>query len=178
MRLLILCDHDLPTFRDLPDSKPDIVLGCGDLLDSALLHAHQRYGVPVIAVKGNHDADAPFPPPILDVHLDLHRIDGVTFGGHRGAWKYKPRGHFLYEDAEVARALDGYPGVDVFLAHGPPAGIHVRDDEVHRGFQAFNDYIVHRQPRAFIHGHVDLDAETPLGKTRVIAAIGWKIVDL
>lgn len=178
MKLLVLCDHDLPAYRALPEEPVDLVVGCGDLLDSALLQARDRYGVPLVAVKGNHDADAPFPAPIQDAHLARLRIGVLDFGGHRGAWRYKPRGHFLYDDEEVAAALEDYPRVDVFLAHNPPAGIHDRDDQVHRGFAAFRTYIEKRRPLAFIHGHVDLDRETRVGETRVIAAVGSKLVDL
>ena len=178
MKALVLCDHDLPTFKELPECAVDLVLGCGDIQDSALLQAHQRYGVPIFAVKGNHDVADEFPKPIVNLHLNVETFQGLTLGGHEGAPRYKPRGHFLYEEKQVAQQMSFFPRVDVFIAHSPPRGIHDRDDIVHQGFEAFRAYILRKSPGIVIHGHVDLDRETRFGNTRVIAAVGAKIVEL
>lgn len=178
MRALVLCDHDLPQFKDLPGGPVDIILGCGDIQDSALLQAHRHFGVPIFAVKGNHDAENDFPKPIVNLHLRVESLQGITLGGHEGAPRYKPRGHFLYDEEQVAQQMADFPRVDVFIAHSPPRGIHDRDDIVHQGFEAFREYILKRRPTVIIHGHVDLDKETKVGDTRIIAAVGAKIVEL
>ncbi len=178
MKALVLCDHDLPTFKALPAGPIDVILGCGDIPDSALLQAQKRYGVPLHAVKGNHDADGRFPHPIVNLHLAVETFQGLTLGGHEGAPRYKPSGHFLYEEEQVAQPMAFFPRVDVFIAHSPTRGVHDRDDVVHQGFEAFRAYILSKRPGVFIHGHVDLDRETRLGETRVIAAVGAKVVEL
>ncbi len=178
MKALVLCDHDLPTFKELPAGTVDVILGCGDIQDSALLQAHTRYGVPIFAVKGNHDVEGGFPKPIVDLHLNIETFQGLTLGGHEGAPRYKPGGRYLFEETQVVQQMAFFPRVDVFIAHSPPRGIHDRDDVVHRGFQAFREYIRKQRPRVVIHGHVDLDKETVFGETRIVAAVGAKVVDL
>ncbi len=71
-------------------------------------------------VKGNHDYDAPFDPRITDLHLKTVEIDGLTFGGFGGSWRYKPKGAFLFEQDEVSTALSAFPRVDIFVAHNSP----------------------------------------------------------
>jgi len=178
MRALVLCDHDLPQFKELPLGPFDLILGCGDIQDSALLQAHKHFGAPIFAVKGNHDVDDDFPKPIVNLHMNVETFQGITLGGHEGAPRYKPRGHFLYEESQAAQQMSFFPRVDVFIAHSPPRGTHDRDDIVHQGFETFRDYILKKKPAVFIHGHVDLDKETRLDGTRVIAACGAKVIDL
>jgi len=49
------------------------LLSCGDVPDQVILDAAQAYGCrSVFAVKGNHDGSAPFPEPIVDLHLQTH----------------------------------------------------------------------------------------------------------
>ncbi len=52
--------------------------------------------------------------------------EGVRFGGLNGSWKYKPRGHFLYEQGEAESLLATLPPVDILLSHNSPRGIHDR----------------------------------------------------
>jgi Icc-related predicted phosphoesterase len=178
VKALVLCDHDLPTFKDLPAGPIDLILGCGDIQDSALLQAAKHYGVPIYAVKGNHDVDERFPKPIVDLHLNCETFQGLTFAGFQGAPRYKPRGHFLYDEDEVVQQMAVFPRVDVFIAHSPPRGTHDRDDVVHQGFEAFRRYVLEKRPAVMIHGHVDLDKETKIAGTRIVAAVGTKIVEL
>ena len=62
---------------------------------------------------------------------------GPLGGGFQDSWRYKPRGHYLYEQSEVEYLLTSFPPVDVFVAHNSPRYIHDRDDNVHFGFEAF-----------------------------------------
>ena len=114
------------------------------------------------------------PPPITDLHFNVERHAELSFGGFNGSWKYKPRGHFLYEQSEVEQMLRSFPAVDVFVAHNSPRGIHDKEDEVHVGFRAFVDYIHRAKPRLFLHGHQHVDIETLIGETRVVGVYGSK----
>ena len=156
----------------------DAVLSCGDVADEVILGAAEACGgVPVFAVKGNHDRNVPFAAPIRNVHLRVERLGGLTVGGFQGCWRYKPRGHYLYSQEEVALALERFPPVDVFLAHNSPRGTHDRDDMVHVGFDAFTAYIARARPRLLVHGHQHINRETQVGTTRVVGVHGHRVVE-
>ena len=178
MKLLLIADDD-SFIRHYGQERADVLISCGDLTDEiikATAVASQCAGI--FAVKGNHDSSGPFSPPIIDLHLRLEAFAGVRFGGFNGAWRYKPRGNYLYDQVEVARLLAAFPPVDVFVAHNSPRHVHDRDDEVHIGFEAFRDYIDRVKPRLFLHGHQHLNQETQIGQTRVIGVYGCKQLEL
>lgn len=111
-------------------------------------------------MKGNHDSSAPFPDTVIDLHRQTHEFGGFVFGGLNGAWKYKPRGHFLYEQWEAEAFCAELPPVDIFISHNSPAGIHDRQDDVHYGFSGLNKYIVRAQPPLLVHGHQHVNQES------------------
>ena len=174
MNILIMADND-SAISLLPDVKVDLLVSCGDLTDEIILRVGSRcFAKHILAVKGNHDSAAPFPAPIVNLHLTTFTFQEITFGGCGGSWKYKPRGHHLFEQSEVESALKSFPKVDVFVAHNSPRLIHDRDDEVHLGFVAFSDYIQKHQPRLFLHGQQHVQQETSVGSTRVIGTYGFR----
>jgi predicted phosphodiesterase len=178
MTLLVLSD-DEGARHQIQNERADVLICCGDMADGIILQVAQTIGAAhIVAVKGNHDSGAPFPPPIVDLHLTTHTIDGLRFGGFHGSWRYKPRGHYLYDQAEAERLLASFPPVDVFVAHNSPRHIHDRDDDVHIGFEAFVRYIERTRPRLFIHGHQHIDRETRLGDTRVIGVYGQRRLEI
>jgi len=176
MTLLVIAD-DESVLNKLPDAQADILISCGDLPDGIILRAAQRCRCRhILAVKGNHDSSASFEAPIVDLHLSSHPVRGLVFGGFCGAWKYKPKGNYLFEQQEVEAALSTFPRVDVLVAHNSPRMIHDRDDEVHVGFNAFNSYISRTHPRWLLHGHQHINAESTVGATRVIGTYGHRFV--
>lgn len=178
MTLLVLSDDEAARHK-IQNERADVLVSCGDMADGVILQVAHAIGCShIVAVKGNHDSGGPFPPPIVDLHLTTLTICGVRFGGFHGSWRYKPRGHYLYEQAEVERLLASFPSVDVFVAHNSPRHIHDRDDDVHFGFEAFARYIERAHPRLFIHGHQHVDQETRLGETRVIGVYGQRRLDI
>lgn len=183
MRLLVVCDLeatplDLEVVRDPANA---CVIVCGDVYNDTLRELLSHVTVPVLGVHGNHD-DENWPAVdgrgITDLHLTVVEMNGLRFGGFEGAWRYKPRGRFLYEDDEVEARLAEFPAVDVFVAHNPLAGLHDIDDGVHNGFQAFRDYVRRTRPKLFLHGHSNRPGEAALGDTRVICTRHWQVVTL
>lgn len=178
MTILLLADDD-GVRLDLPEQPADLVISLGDIADSVILEAAKKAHCPrIVAVKGNHDSGAPFPTPIIDLHLSVQIVDGARFGGFRGSWRYKPMGHYLYEQDEVEELLAGFPPVDIFVTHNSPRHIHERDTEVHVGFEAFNRYIERCQPRFLFHGHQHVNQETSVGRTRIIGVYGQRRIDI
>jgi len=74
--------------------------------------------------------------------------------------------------------LSAFPAVDIFIAHNSPLKIHDKDDDVHIGFEGFNQYINRTNPRFFLHGHQHLSEETIVGRTRVIGTYGSRIIEV
>ena len=178
MNLLVLADDD-GVGHDLTAQPADLVFSLGDVADLVILEAaKQAQCRRILAVKGNHDGGGPFTPPIVDLHLAVQTVDGVRFGGFNGSWRYRPIGHYLYEQDEAERLLAGFPPVNVFVAHNSPRNIHERDTEVHVGFEAFNRYIERAQPRLFIHGHQHVNQDTLVGRTRVVGVYGERRIQL
>lgn len=176
MTILVIAD-DEGVIHTVPRVRADVLISCGDLPECVILTVAERVGSPpILAVKGNHDSAAPFDPFISDMHLRTQAIRGVTFGGFAGSWKYKPRGHFLFEQPEVCDALRTFPAVDIFVAHNSPRGIHDQEDDVHFGFSAFATYIADHQPTLFLHGHQHRNVESVIGRTRVIGVYGHRIL--
>ena len=178
MRILVL--SDIQDFHWKHGAgQADLILSCGDVSDQVILEAAEAYGCStVFAVKGNHDRNIPFPEPIVDIHLHVQEIDDLKFGGLNGSWKYKPRGHFLYEQREVTGFLSSFPPVNVFLSHNSPRGIHDQEDEVHFGFEGLSAYIQRTKPRVVIHGHQHVNRESQLDFTRIIGVFGHKVIEV
>jgi len=178
MNLLVLADDD-GVRHDLTAQPADLVISLGDVADLVILEAAKLARCHhVFAVKGNHDGGGPFPPPIINLHLAVQTVDGVRFGGFNGSWRYKPRGHYLYDQEEVEDLMAAFPTVDVFVAHNSPQNIHERDTEVHVGFEAFNRYIERAQPRLFLHGHQHVNQDTLVGRTQVMGVFGQRRIQL
>lgn len=176
MTFLIISDDD-SVIAKIPEARADVLISCGDLSDESILKAATRCGPKqIIAVKGNHDSASNFPNPTFNLHLQTTKFQGVTFGGFGGSWKYKPKGHHLYEQNEVEAALKDFPKVDVFVAHNSPAQVHDKDDFVHAGFSAFNSYIARESPKLFIHGHQHIQKESVIGLTRVVGVFGFQFM--
>ena len=173
MRIEVLADLHGPYWQ--PQSSIDAVISLGDVPNSVLEMARDSYKCQVFAVKGNHDS-ALLPQGITDLHGKAHQLGPVLLGGFQGCWKYKPIGHYLYDQHEVD--LSDFPRVDLFLAHNSPRGVHDREDGVHHGFEAFNAYIDRVQPALFLHGHHHLNRSTMLGKTKCRGVYGQQVVEL
>lgn len=178
MQILVIADDDV-VLSSVPEQRCDVLVSCGDLPDEIILKVAERVRCRrILAVKGNHDSSGAFHPRITDLHLQTVSIDGITFGGFGGSWKYKPKGHFLYEQQEVDAALESFPRVDVFVAHNSPNGIHDQADDVHIGFNAFVSYILDKHPKLFLHGHQHKNQRTIYAGTKVLGVYGHRTLVL
>jgi Icc-related predicted phosphoesterase len=178
MKLLVLADIDGFCWQGGRGSA-DVLLTLGDMADAVILQAAEAWQCPsVLAVKGNHDADSPFPAPIVDLHLRTMELGDLSFGGLNGCWQYKPHGHYLYYQEEVEAFLAAFPAVDIFISHNSPRQVHDHEDEIHTGFTGLNTYIERAAPLLLLHGHQHLERETRVGHTRVVGVFGWRLIDL
>jgi Icc-related predicted phosphoesterase len=178
MKILIIADSNDFTWRG-GHGQANVLISCGDTCDQLILQAADAYKCgQIFAVKGNHDSPAPFPKPIVDLHLRTEEYRGIHFGGMNGSWKYKPQGHFPYEQHEVTDHLNSFPRVDLFISHNSPRTIHDREDNVHIGFDGLLEYIRRCKPIMLIHGHQHMDIETVVCGTRVSGVFGHKVIEI
>lgn len=178
MRLLILADINDLHWRH-GDGHADMVLSCGDVADRVIVEAARAHGCPVIfAVKGNHDSNVQFMEPIVDLHLRTIEHKQIVFGGFNGSWRYKRGGHFLYGQAEARALLVTLPPVHVLVSHNAPKWVHDREDEVHCGFEALNEYILLAKPKYLIHGHQHVNRETQMKGTTIIGVYGHRLIEI
>lgn len=177
--MIILAIADIDDLRWKGSSgRADLLISCGDVSDPVILEAAEAYQCPrILAVKGNHDFPAPFPPPIIDLHLHVETYGGMQVGGINGSWRYKPRGHYLYEQAEATGLLKEFPPVDIFVSHNSPRGIHDKEDGIHPGFDALNAYVQSAKPRLLIHGHQHRNVAPPCAGTKVLGVYGHRLID-
>ncbi len=180
VKLLLVSDIDDLHWR-LGEGQADLVLSLGDVADQVILEAATAYKCSTIfAVRGNHDynASSKFPDPVIDLHMTTSVWGGMTFGGLNGAWRYKSKGHYLYDQSEVCRMISTFPAVDVMISHNSPRGIHDRDDGIHLGFEGLTNYILEHRPKYLFHGHQHYAQETQHGDTRVFCIYGAREMEI
>jgi len=178
MQALIIADDD-EVLELLSPCDVDLLISLGDLSDATILAVAEKTNAKrIYAVKGNHDGVESFSPPIVDLHRVVKISGGIAFGGFCGCWKYNPVGLHLFEQKDVSLLISHMPGVDVFIAHNSPRGVHECDKKAHIGFDSFREYIEKYQPRLFLHGHQHLNSTTKIGKTEVVGVFGFKFIKL
>jgi len=174
----------------------DLIVSLGDVPHDIIeLILLKKKNVPYFGVHGNHDIpktvlkdDSQYEqkealediiPKLYNVHLEVRELTGLTIGGFEGSWKYKPHnGRYQYTDEQVRKKLKNFSYVDIFIAHNPVAGIHDSNDNVHNGFSAFKEYIERTNPKLFLHGHVQKNQESYLGKTRIVSVCGKRVIEI
>ena len=178
MKLAIICDDEFEA-RRIPVQDVDVLVSLGDLPNSVILEVADRCcPKEILAVRGNHDAAVPFPEGVRDMHLAVHEIGGVRFGGFCGSLRYK-QGAFMFEQSEVEKLMATFPPVDCFLAHSPPRSIHDREaGGTHIGFVGFTNFITNSNPKFFLHGHQHHNVETQIGGTQVIGTFGHRFLNI
>ncbi len=178
MKVLILADINEIHWKG-GIGQADALFSCGDVADQVILEASASFNCSrIFAVKGNHDPSRDFPSQVTDLHLRVEEFRDLRLGGLNGAWRYKTKGHFLYDQWEVDRFLSDFPRVDVFISHNSPRGIHDQEDGVHYGFDGLKSYAKRMKPRLLIHGHQHLDRETQLGETRIVGICGYRLMEI
>lgn len=144
----------------------DLVVSCGDMPPTYLEFIISVLNVPLFYVRGNHDERYDKQPPGgEDLHGKVIRYKGLTFAGLEGSMQYN-RGDIQYNEAQMmgmvlqmgprislSRWRHGH-GIDVFVTHSPPRGIHDAKDLPHTGFKAMLRFLEWYRPRYMLHGHV------------------------
>jgi hypothetical protein len=186
MKILALADRgpQIDLVRTVQEEGIELICTLGDLDYGAISQLAAITHIPKIGVYGNHCSGTYMEPlGIINLHRKTYEHGGLSFGGFEGSLRYKPSAHAkMYTQDEAERLMAGYPPVDVFLSHAPPAGINDEPgDPVHAGFTALREYMDTQQPRFWLHGHTYPSEEelvTRSGATAVFYVYRSRILDL
>ena len=196
MKILVLADEEVPAFYDfyVPGKlkEYDLIISCGDLHASYLSFIVTMAHVPVMYVHGNHDTSYEIKPPegcdCIEDKLVVYK--GLRILGLGGSYRYRPGDH-QYTEKEMHRRIARlkwkirkHKGVDIVVSHAPLKGVGDGDDNVHRGFEAFLDFVDTYHPKYWLHGHmhmnyaVDNVRERTYNGTKVINAYERYVLDV
>jgi len=158
-----------------------LIVSCGDLPSDYLESLADRFRVPLLYVRGNHDRRYGVPPPGENIDGRIVAVAGLRVLGFEGCMWYNGEG-VQYTEREMwwrvlrARAAAWRSrGVDVVVAHASPFGVHDGRDRAHTGYRAFWGVLRALRPRYFVHGHNHL-SYVPKG-TRVTTVGGTQVVN-
>jgi len=206
-RVLAVADEVSESLENglLPELRPDVILGCGDLPFEYLEYLVSRSNVPVLYVPGNHDPALKPPDPLwsgttargagvgaqgcINVDGRIETVAGLRIAGLGGSIRYR-EGPNQYTQAQMTRralALElrvrlSRHRVDVLITHSPPFGHHDSDDPAHIGFTSLNPLVERLRPRILFHGHVlqygPTAAEERVGTTLIVNAIPYRLLEM
>jgi Icc-related predicted phosphoesterase len=172
----------------------DLIVGCGDLPAHYLEYVVTQLNVPLVYVPGNHDPDDLEVPGGSSADGSVIPVGGITIGGLGGSRRYKEDGRHQYTESEMQwRVVQLAPrlllnrlrrgrGLDIFISHSPPLGIHDGSDPAHQGFAAFRNFLAAFRPALMLHGHcharANVDAmDTRFLSTRVLNVYPYRLID-
>ena len=176
----------------------EAVISCGDLPFEYLEYVITFSGAPLYYVRGNHDPDEEKGAPAGCISLDRRVVEvgGLALAGLSGSRWYSGGPNQYTERAMRRRArmlsarislgaLRGRGRPDVFVTHAPPCGLGDREDQCHKGFEAFLSLIDRHDPSLWLHGHVHLYGPevadqriTSRRTTRVVNVYGHQILEV
>ncbi len=195
MKILALTDAIVePIYgSSVPERLVDVglIVGCGDLPREYLEYVVTQLNVPMVYVAGNHDPDTYHVGGGDSIDGHWRRVGGLRVAGLGGSLRYKLEGRHQYTEREMffrmARLLltvrTGRRGLDLFVTHAPPKGVHDAPDWTHQGFECFHRFLRMARPRLMLHGHIhaapNLKArETRVGDTLVVNVYPYRLIDL
>ena len=188
MKILLLSDEESRYLWDY--YRPgvlrdyDLIISAGDLKAGYLSFLVTMANRPLLYVHGNHDASYAQRPPEGCQSIDgkLVKINGLRILGLGGSYMYNG-GEHQYTERQMRRRIFKLKlkiklagGVDIVVSHAPPRGYGDMEDNAHRGFECFVDFMEKYQPKVWVHGHVHksygarFQREQRCGGTRIINA--------
>ncbi|MFW0784252.1 metallophosphoesterase [Gordonia sp. CPCC 206044] len=167
---------DSLTFGVGIESRPDVILGAGDLPFSYLEVLSTLCDAPCVFVPGNHDRDLtgyrrgrsgwtraglptddPGPRGAINADRRTVEVAGLRISGLGGCRRYNdgPNQYSeLHQRMRSWRLSGARTNTDILLTHSPARGVGDGDDAPHRGFDCYHGLVRSLQPALLIHGHV------------------------
>lgn len=171
----------------------DLIISCGDLPGRYLSRLADYANKPIAYVPGNHDsayAEEEDIPGCINLDGHLRDFHGLRLMGLGGSVAYNGSVYGFTEAGQARRAArmmllaQASGGVDLVVAHVPPAGYGDMPDFAHTGFECFNTLLERLQPTYMLHGHIHRnygriapELVHPAG-TRIINCCGHTYLDI
>lgn len=195
---LALSDQMVPYVHSLSVKENfggvEFIVGCGDLPADYLEFVVSMLDKRLYFVPGNHDPDDYQIPGGRSLDGRYARHGALMLAGAGGSVRYKPDGRHQYTQLQMhlrilkmlprmaLRRLTTGRGVDFFITHAPPFGVHDGPGEAHIGFKAFHLVIAIARPFYLLHGHQHIHrnlerSETVLGDTTVVNVYPQRVIE-
>ncbi|MEI7741848.1 MAG: metallophosphoesterase family protein [bacterium] len=162
----------------------DLIITLGDFEQQDIRELVDVTTIPKIGVYGNHDSGLYFESlGIWNMHMATFELGGLTFGGFEGCVRYKDSTTAkMYTQEEAEEMMQGFPHVDVMIAHCPPYGVNDDpNDNAHVGYRALRTYCETMKPKYLLHGHTyptEQNLVKKFGETEIIYVYQEKVVEL
>ena len=190
MRILAVADRRHRALYDFFDPERwrdvDLVISCGDLDPAYLSFLVSVIHAPLLYVPGNHDQKYTKNPPEGCDSIDgkVVAVKGIRIGGLGGSMWYNgldlqyTEKQMVKRVKRIIRSAERVGGLDIFVSHAPPKGIHDLSDKCHSGFETFRHLMETLSPQVFLHGHNhevynQRGREDVVSGVRVINACGY-----
>lgn len=179
MKILFISDWHGEN-HELPDEVIDLVVVLGDMEWRRIVAIDRRFSCPKLGLLGNHDRiDLYKNTKFIDMHKNTFEMHGLKFAGFEGCPRYNTKNTPQYEEEDVAAFCETLEGIDIFLAHANPMLEGNFDPtDAHRGFLAFTEYIVNKQPRLFVHGHLHEMKKEALDDTTILSVYPYLLLTI
>lgn len=194
MKLLLVSDVESPYIWDHFDPEPfrgvSMILSCGDLARDYLHFLVTMIPAPLFFVPGNHDKVFAQNPPEGCEPLDGRVIccNGLRLAGlggcksgHKDTYEYTEEAMRKRIKA-LSRLIQRQRGLDILVTHVAARKLGDGEDVFHQGFECYVDLLDRFTPQYHIfghrhQGHNHASTATSYGKTRLINACGYKIIE-
>jgi Icc-related predicted phosphoesterase len=197
MKILLVSDEESQYIWDHFDPERfrgvELIVSCGDLSSSYLSFLATMIPAEVLYVHGNHDSHYLKSPPegCTSIEDRIHVYKGIRFLGLGGARSpRKAEGEFQYSEQQMRSRvrrrkweLLKHKGFDVLVTHSPAYGLGDEPGTYHEGFRVFRDLLDTYRPRYHFFGHVhkryhvNKEEITQYGRTTLVNACGYKIIE-
>lgn len=166
-----ISENELKCIKN-PPQNIDIVILLGDIErdDIILIRKNINPNIPVLSVLGNHDEwdTNDNIPGVINLHEETFCLNGVSFAGISGAYKYKnsPSRCMLTQEESID-ICSRLPAADIFVTHDSQYEFF-DTNPAHQGLKGITQYINRNKPKIHLFGHHHYSYDKVINGTREI----------
>ena len=181
MKILFIADlHDFvyENINNIVNLDFDYCMLLGDINKVHVLYISNIIKKPCFGIVGNHDMFNTLDGTgIENIAFKTINLDGYNILGIDGGIRYKRGMYAMYTQEELLEKCNNLPKVDILISH--ETGYHyLKDDLVHEGFKAIDEYILKNEPKYNIFGHYHQQYNFMKNNTRCICVYQFIILDV
>lgn len=167
--------------KKMPANSYDVIFTLGDIPVEMLKYIKKYSTKAVYGVLGNHDEDYFLKEAgIQDLSRTIIKINGLSFTGIGGSFKYKPS-CIGYTQEESIKELENKEKADILISHDTLHGLFAKDcryDMAHQGLQEINEYMKNEKVKIDIHGHYHQNLITDINGKKIISCYGLNLIKI